>query len=79
MTAPTLPALIAGYKPTEAHRYGVCAPIDGTEFAEPLKDFRGDVARALEYAAGLRAHGIECRTYEWDREPAHQIIDGGAA
>lgn len=79
MTALTLPQLIAAYRPpkTWAAKYSVCARLaDG--FAEPVADFR-DRDAALEYAATLRAQGITVFTYDWDREPAHQIIDGGAA
>jgi hypothetical protein len=79
MTALTLSQLGAAYKPSKdwSPRYSVCAPLDGG-FAEPVADFR-DRDTALEHAATLRAQGITVYTYDWDREPAHQIIDGGAA
>ena len=79
MTHQTLDQLIAAYNPPKdmSPRFSVCAPIDGV-FAEPLRDFRSR-DDALSWARRQRAHGVECRTYDWERDHNNQIIDGGEA
>lgn len=61
-----------------AKRYSVCTPIPDSVFVEPIHD-TNNLADALEYAKDQRAHGIECRTYDWWQHPLQQILDGRAS